>query len=106
MPRPRASRWRVRRAGAVSSASPAAALAFPEVAFAFQREGRAVWQLPAVKSGPESGERLAALRERFRALLGDVKLLAVDFSTALTEETGPDESPSFESAQPAGGGLS
>ena len=45
-----------------------AALAFPEVAFAFQREGRAVWQLPAVKSGPESGERLAALRERFRAL--------------------------------------
>src|SRR5207247_5560428 len=58
-----------------------AALAFPEVAFAFQREGRAVWQLPAVKSGPESGERLAALRERFRALLGDVKLLAVDFST-------------------------
>src|SRR5213083_298032 len=68
-----------------------AALAFPEVAFTFQKEGRAVWQLPAVKRGPESGERLAALRERFRALLGDVKLLAVDFSATLTEEAEPDE---------------
>ena len=30
-----------------------AALAFPEVAFAFQKDGRLVWQLPAVKTGAE-----------------------------------------------------
>src|SRR6478752_1709300 len=30
-----------------------AALAFPEVAFSFQKDERVVWQLPAVKSGTE-----------------------------------------------------
>ena len=79
-----------------------AALAFPEVAFTFHKDGRTVWQLPAQKSGAEIGERLAALRERLRALLGDLKLLPVDFSVALTDEAEPEESPSFETARPAG----
>jgi len=58
-----------------------AALAFPEVAFTFQKDGRLVWQLPAVKSGKEAPARLAALRERLRALYGDEqKLLSVDYS--------------------------
>jgi DNA mismatch repair protein MutL len=83
-----------------------AALAFPEVAFIFQKDGRTVWQLPAQKSGAEIGERLSALRERLRALMGDLKLLPVDFSVALPEDAGPEDSPSFENAAPAGVGLS
>src|SRR6516225_4839387 len=30
-----------------------AAMAYPEVAFTFQKDGRVVWQLPAIKSGKE-----------------------------------------------------
>src|SRR4029078_3805303 len=45
-----------------------AALAFPEVAFTFQKDGRTVWQLPAVKSGTGIAARLPALRERLRSL--------------------------------------
>jgi DNA mismatch repair protein MutL len=57
-----------------------AALAFPEVAFTFTKEGRMVWQLPAVKAGPDDPSRLLALRERLRALYGgEEKLLPVDF---------------------------
>src|SRR5215472_13054033 len=53
-----------------------AALAYPDVAFTFQKDGRVVWQLPAVKSGPEQGSRHEALHERLRALYGsDQKLL-------------------------------
>ena len=46
-----------------------AALAYPEVAFTFQRDGRLVWQLPAVKTGSDVPARLAALRERLRVLV-------------------------------------
>jgi DNA mismatch repair protein MutL len=61
-----------------------AALAFPEVAFTFQKDGRVVWQLPAVKSGLDTAARLGALRERLRALYGnDQKLLPVNFSATL-----------------------
>ena len=61
-----------------------AALAFPEVAFSFQKDGRLAWQLPAVKSGAAMPARLAALRERLRALNGsEAKLLAVDFSAPI-----------------------
>jgi DNA mismatch repair protein MutL len=61
-----------------------AALAFPEVAFSFQRDSRLVWQLPAVKTGTEARARLAALRERLRALYGnEAKLLTVDFSARI-----------------------
>jgi DNA mismatch repair protein MutL len=59
-----------------------AALAYPEVAFAFQKEGRLVWQLPAIEAGTEIPTRLSALRERLRALYGaEQKLLPVDFLT-------------------------
>ena len=37
------------------------------------KDGRLVWQLPAVKSGSDVAARLAALRERLRALYGDDK---------------------------------
>ena len=61
-----------------------AALAFPEVAFTFHKDGRQVWQLPAIKGGDGPAERLTALRERLRALYGDEqKLLSVDFSASI-----------------------
>jgi DNA mismatch repair protein MutL len=80
-----------------------AALAFPEVAFTFVKDGRNVWQLPAVKSGAATSSRIEALRERFRALLGDEKLLSVNFSASLEDEGGasaPDETDIFENASP------
>src|SRR5471032_254174 len=63
-----------------------AALAFPEVAFTFVKDGRNVWQLPAVKSVAATSSRIEALRERFRALLGDKKLLSVNFSATLDDD--------------------
>jgi DNA mismatch repair protein MutL len=77
-----------------------AALAFPEVAFNFLKDGRTVWQLPAVKTGADDAGRLAALRERMRALYSnEEKLVQVDFSVA------PDNS--FEPADrdPSAAGL-
>ncbi len=57
-----------------------AALANPAVAIEFLKDARTVWQLPAVKTP----DRLAALRERIRAISGsDEKLLPVDFSAEL-----------------------
>src|ERR1051326_8806230 len=62
-----------------------AALAFPEVAFTFQKDGRLLWQLPALKTGTDVATRLASLRDRLRALYGgDQKLLPVDFSAAVS----------------------
>jgi len=79
-----------------------AALAFPEVAFAFIKDGRNIWQLPAQKSGVAVSEKIAALRERLRALLGDEKLLPVNFSVVLDDDGKnlPPEEPeiSFETA--------
>jgi DNA mismatch repair protein MutL len=77
-----------------------AALAFPEIAFTYVKDGRTVWQLPAVKSGPAASSRTDALRERLRALMGDEKLLPVNFSVQLDEpETAPEEAEiSFENA--------
>lgn len=79
-----------------------AALAFPEVAFTFHKDGRIVWQLPAVKSGFEIRERLPALQERIRAISGaEQKLLAVDFTGVLPSDNEPDETASFENATAA-----
>ena len=78
-----------------------AALAFPEIAFTFVKDGRNVWQLPAVKSGAATSSRIEALRERFRALLGDEKLLSVNFSASLEENSRPEETEiTFEAALP------
>jgi DNA mismatch repair protein MutL len=77
-----------------------AALAYPEVAFTFQKDGRLVWQLPAQKSGAATSSRLDALRERLRALLGDEKLLPVNFAAALDGSAPPEEPDIFETASP------
>jgi DNA mismatch repair protein MutL len=91
-----------------------AALAFPDIAFTFVKDGRNVWQLPAVAgqapslSGATTGRtqappssRIDALRERLRALMGDEKLLPVNFSVQLDgPESAPDESDIFEIASP------
>src|SRR5213594_3612508 len=62
-----------------------AALAFPEVAFTFQKDGRTVWQLPAEKISADPAARFPALRERLRVLSGpDQKLLQLDFSANLS----------------------
>jgi DNA mismatch repair protein MutL len=79
-----------------------AALAFPEVAFTFVKDGRNVWQLPAIKSERAVSSRIEALRERLRALLGDEKLLPVNFSAALDHDgnpSAPDETDIFENAE-------
>ena len=76
-----------------------AALAYPEVAFTFQKDTRVVWQLPAIKSGTKISERLPASQERLRAISGaEQKLLAVDFTGKLPSDAEPDESESFETA--------
>ena len=78
-----------------------AALAFPEVAFTFVKDGRNVWQLPAVKSGAATSSRIDALRERLRALLGDEKLVPVNFTASLEENYKQEETEiSFETALP------
>ncbi|MGN6552162.1 MAG: DNA mismatch repair endonuclease MutL, partial [Verrucomicrobiota bacterium] len=69
-----------------------AALAFPEVAFTFQKDSRTVWQFPAAKSGPDTAARLSALRERLRAIYGgDQKLLPTDFTAEFSEPVAIDE---------------
>ena len=69
-----------------------AALAYPEVAFNFQRDGRLVWQLPAVKTGSDASARLAALRERLRALYGnEQKLLTLDYTAEMSSPAEPED---------------
>lgn len=76
-----------------------AALAFPEVAFTFVKDTRPVWQLPAQRSTADTAAKTSALRERLRALLGDVKLIEVDFVTEHSDSTAVlEENESFESA--------
>jgi len=78
-----------------------AALAYPEVAFTFQKDGRLVWQLPAhpaKRDGAAISSRLDALRERLRSLLGEEKLLSVNFTAALDESVKPEEADIFETA--------
>lgn len=62
-----------------------AALAHPNVAFTFVKDGRTVWQLPAIK--PEAiPDGIAALRERMRQLAGTLpQLVPVDAAGPLRE---------------------
>lgn len=70
-----------------------AALAYPEVAFTFSKDGRLVWQLPAVHSDGSPGARLSALGERLRAVHGgEQKLLPVDFHAQFAEPAEADDS--------------
>ncbi len=63
-----------------------AALAFPQVAFTFQKEGRTVWQLPAVAQAQGPNRRLEALRERLRALYGaEQRLVPVNISASASD---------------------
>ncbi|RPI97728.1 MAG: DNA mismatch repair protein MutL, partial [Chloroflexi bacterium] len=63
-----------------------AALAFPVVAFTFQKDGRRVWQLPpAGGSGTDAAAQLASVRERLRTLQGQQQLLPVDFSASISQ---------------------
>src|SRR6185437_1197692 len=67
----------------------------------FQKDGRLVWQLPPQKSGEATSSKIEALRERLRALLGEEKMLPVNFSAALDDDgnhIAPDETEIFESA--------
>jgi DNA mismatch repair protein MutL len=68
-----------------------AALAFPQVAFTFQKDGRAVWQLPAVAPAQGPSGRLGALRERLRALYGaEQRLVPVNFSADAFDADAPE----------------
>jgi DNA mismatch repair protein MutL len=75
-----------------------AALAHPNVALSLVKDGRTIWQLPAIKGGDVPAEKLSALRERLRALLGDEKVLPVDFSVDIEDEPSPEEPETFETA--------
>jgi DNA mismatch repair protein MutL len=74
-----------------------AALACPGVAFEFIKDGRPVWQWPAVSVT----EKIAALAERLRALTGGgEKMLPVDFSAdlpALADENETEADPAAPS---------
>lgn len=67
-----------------------AALAYPEIAFTFLKDGRVVWQLPGAKVESEEA-RLGPLHERLRTLIGgDAKLLQVDYTAELPAIQNPD----------------
>jgi DNA mismatch repair protein MutL len=77
-----------------------AALACPEVAFVFVKEGRTVWQLPAIPPGSTAQSRIAALGERHRALMGGGwKMIAVDYAAALPGAEEVEEPPGREEAR-------
>jgi DNA mismatch repair protein MutL len=59
-----------------------AALAHPEVAFTFTKDGRVVWQLPAVNQ-----DGVGAVRERMRALFAnESELLPVEFASTIQND--------------------
>src|SRR5271157_3626638 len=81
-----------------------AALASPQTAFTFQKDGRLVWQLPAIPlrgTGADLPAQLAALRERLRALYGDEQhLVPVDFSATIPSREPAEEETGFGPAAP------
>jgi len=61
-----------------------AALAHPDVAFTFVKDGRMVWQLPAIPKSAEGD--FTGVRERMRSIMGpELELLAVKHSAKLGE---------------------
>ena len=81
-----------------------AALAFPEVAITFLKDGRLLWQLPPLKSGSDTATQLVAVRERLRALYGsEQKLLPIDFVAKLNgDDASPEQEESTENSQAKG----
>ena len=81
-----------------------AALAFPEVGFTFTHDGRLVWQLPPLPRGQDVASRLAALRERLRALYGaELNLLPVDFAGELASPREVEDEEPMEFREAAAG---
>ncbi len=71
-----------------------AALAHPEVAFTFVKDGRTVWQLSAIKNDDAP---IAALRERMRQLSGTLpSLIEVEVSEQLPERFTSDATDQLE----------
>ena len=63
-----------------------AALAHPDVAFTFVKDGRTVWQLSGVKIDSADAAPIAALRERMRQILGSLpQLIPLEVAEALNE---------------------
>src|SRR5512134_3037323 len=61
-----------------------AALAHPAVAFTLAKDARLIWQLPGVKSDDTAASKLAAVRERLRAVLGgETELVPLEQSASL-----------------------
>jgi DNA mismatch repair protein MutL len=80
------------------------ALAHPAVAFTFLKDGRTVWQLPPSRVAADGIDaRIAALRERWRAVSGgNQQLLGVSTEEALSERIAGDRheaGPNIDSAQ-------
>lgn len=74
-----------------------AALAHPEVAFTFVKDGRTIWQLPAIKSDSTSATSISAVRERMRQLSGTLpQLISLEATDLLNEKLAGD--PSEQSA--------
>ncbi len=64
-----------------------AALAHPDIAFTFTRDGRTIWQLAAARAEPH-----AALRERMRQLAGTLPpLIEIDARSPLHEQLRDDD---------------
>ncbi len=54
------------------------ALAHPQIAFEFKSDKRMVWRLPAESAGGDAESRMAALKERLRALYGaEIRMIPV-----------------------------
>ena len=65
------------------------------------QSGLAIAGASKSRGAADLSSRIEALRERLRALLGDEKLLPVNFSASLDEpEAAPDETDIFETASP------
>jgi DNA mismatch repair protein MutL len=80
-----------------------AAMAYPEVAFTFQKDGRLAWQLAALKAGADMAARLAALQQRLRAIYGgEQRLLPVDFSARMPVWQDPEEAAAWRSVSESG----
>jgi DNA mismatch repair protein MutL len=74
-----------------------AALAHPNVAFNFIKDGRVIWQLPGAKV-EDADARAGALHERMRSLLGEVNLLQLEFSSELPALGDPNDQESSGSS--------